>query len=124
MDDVTRRQSQPIPPNGDVPPPGTYALDPFHTFVTFGVRHLVLGKVHGRFDVFKGGFTIGDNPKALLGRFETTIDASSVDTQVKKRDDDLRSPRFFDVKTYPTIAFRGAGGQPVSTNRRAVEALD
>ncbi len=41
----------------------------------------------------------------------------------KKRDDDLRSPRFFDVKTYPTIAFRGAGGQPVSTNRWAVEAL-
>ena len=37
---------------------------------------------------------------------DVTIDASSVDTRVQMRDDDLRSPNFLDVQKYPTITFK------------------
>jgi len=37
---------------------------------------------------------------------EITIDASSVDTRVQMRDNDLRSPNFLDVQKYPTITFK------------------
>src|SRR3954447_4328837 len=32
-----------------LPAPGTYGLDPPHTFVYFAARHLVVGMVRGRF---------------------------------------------------------------------------
>jgi len=37
---------------------------------------------------------------------DITIDASSVDTRVQMRDNDLRSPNFLDVQKYPTITFK------------------
>jgi hypothetical protein len=44
---------------------------------------------------------------ANLGKssIQTTIDATSVDTRVEMRDNDLRSPRFLDAEKYPTITF-------------------
>jgi len=37
---------------------------------------------------------------------DATIDATSVDTRVDMRDNDLRSPKFLDVQKYPTITFK------------------
>jgi polyisoprenoid-binding protein YceI len=37
---------------------------------------------------------------------DVSIDVSSVDTRVEKRDYDLRSPNFFDVAKFPTITFK------------------
>ena len=39
-------------------------------------------------------------------QIDVTIDASSVDTRVQMRDNDLRSPHFLDVAKYPTITFK------------------
>jgi len=36
---------------------------------------------------------------------DVSIDGSSIDTRVEKRDNDLRSPNFFEVATFPTITF-------------------
>jgi len=36
---------------------------------------------------------------------DATIDTNSVDTRVEARDNDLRSPHFFDAQKYPTITF-------------------
>jgi hypothetical protein len=41
-------------PKGSLPPPGTYLLDPPHTFVYFDARHKVVGLVRGRFDKSSG----------------------------------------------------------------------
>jgi polyisoprenoid-binding protein YceI len=38
--------------------------------------------------------------------FELSIDVESIDTEVKMRDDHLKSPDFFDVKKYPKITFK------------------
>jgi polyisoprenoid-binding protein YceI len=37
---------------------------------------------------------------------DATIEATSVDTRVEMRDNDLRSPNFLDVAKYPTITFK------------------
>jgi polyisoprenoid-binding protein YceI len=48
---------------------------------------------------------------------DATIDASSVDTRVSMRDDDLRSPNYFDVAKYPTITFKSKSVQAVGEGK-------
>jgi len=38
-----------------------------------------------------------------------TIDATTVNTGVERRDKDLKSPNFFDVEKYPQITFKSTG---------------
>ena len=45
-----------------------------------------------------------------------TINASSVDTGIKDRDDHLRTADFFDVENYPTIEFRSKSIKPNGEN--------
>ncbi|MDB5937263.1 MAG: putative signal peptide protein [Massilia sp.] len=47
-----------------LPPPGTYALDPPHTFAYFDARHLIVGLVRGRFDKTTGTITVAQDPAA------------------------------------------------------------
>jgi polyisoprenoid-binding protein YceI len=83
---------------------GTWQIDPNHTAAQFSVRHLGVSTVRGAFTKVTGSakYDPADPSKAAL---EATIDANSVDTRVEMRDNDLRSPRFFDVQKYPTITF-------------------
>ena len=83
---------------------GTWQIDPNHTAAQFAVRHLGVSTVRGAFTKVSGSATYdpSDLSKTSL---EATIDATSVDTRVEMRDNDLRSPRFFDVQKYPTITF-------------------
>lgn len=93
----------------------TYKIDPVHTRVGFSVRHLGISNVKGVFDEFEGT-VVTDAGK--LKEATATIQAKSVNTRVSKRDEDLRSPQFFDVQKYPTITFKSkgveeAGGQTI-----------
>jgi polyisoprenoid-binding protein YceI len=40
---------------------------------------------------------------------DISIDTASINTQVARRDEDLRGPDFFDVKNFPTMSYRGRG---------------
>ena len=42
---------------------------------------------------------------------DATIEAASVDTRVEMRDNDLRSPNYFDAAKYPTITFKSKSVQ-------------
>jgi polyisoprenoid-binding protein YceI len=83
---------------------GDWQIDPNHTAAQFSVRHLGVSTVRGAFTKVSGSakYDPADPSKDSL---EATIDANSVDTRVEMRDNDLRSPRFFDVQKYPTITF-------------------
>ena len=85
----------------------TYTLDPEHSTVSFKVLHL-LTKVQGWFNASEGSFVYAPNQPEEW-KAEATIQAASIDTHVQKRDDHLRSPDFFDVAKYPTIAFKSTG---------------
>jgi polyisoprenoid-binding protein YceI len=47
-----------------------------------------------------------DDRNLTGSRIEATIDATTIDTGVDKRDEHLRSPEFFDVAKHPTITFK------------------
>jgi polyisoprenoid-binding protein YceI len=83
----------------------TWQIDPAHTNVEFTVRHMMISNVKGQFQKTSGTITInGSDPASAT--IDATIDASSVDTRVERRDTHLKSPDFLDVAKYPTITFK------------------
>jgi polyisoprenoid-binding protein YceI len=81
----------------------TYKIDPMHSNVGFGVTHMVINTVHGKFNEFSGTLTLeGASIKEATG----SIQAKSIDTGIERRDNHLRSPDFFDVAKFPTITFQ------------------
>lgn len=89
-----------------VPLPGVYVLDPVHTFAEFVTQHLVAGHVRGRFDQTTGQATIAEDP--TLSSLEVSVQTASISTHHGRRDEDLRSPRFFDVENFPTMTYRSS----------------
>ena len=83
----------------------TWQIDPNHTNVEFTVRHLMISNVKGQFEKTTGTITT-DTANPAASSIDATIDASSVNTRVAMRDDDLKSPDFLDVAKYPTITFK------------------
>jgi polyisoprenoid-binding protein YceI len=84
---------------------GTWQIDPNHSAAQFSVRHLGVSTVRGAFMKVSGSATY-DPADPGKNTVDVTIDASSVDTRVQMRDNDLRSPNFLDVQKYPTITFK------------------
>jgi polyisoprenoid-binding protein YceI len=95
----------------EIPPAGTYDIDPAHTTVEVIARHMMIAKVRGRFEEFSGHVVVAEDP----GRssFEVDIRAGSIDTSEEQRDTHLRSPDFLDVETWPSILVEGSGPQHV-----------
>jgi polyisoprenoid-binding protein YceI len=89
----------------------TWVIDPSHSTAEFGVKHLMVSTVRGRFGVISGQiqFDEGDVAKSSV---EVSIDVASVDTREEKRDAHLRSADFFDVETFPTITFKSTRVEP------------
>ena len=82
---------------------GSWQIDPNHSSAQFSVRHLGVSTVRGAFTKVTGKATYDSDPAKIS--LDATIDATSVDTRVEMRDNDLRSPNFLDVQKYPTITF-------------------
>src|ERR1700690_70798 len=83
----------------------TWQLDPPHSSAQFSVRHLGVSTVRGAFTKVSGS-VVYDPANLNKSSIPATIDASSVDTRVEMRDNDLRSPRFLDAQKFPTITFQ------------------
>jgi polyisoprenoid-binding protein YceI len=83
---------------------GTWQIDSNHTAAQFSVRHLGVSTVRGAFTKVSGSAKY-DPADPSKGSMDATIDTNSVDTRVEMRDNDLRSPRFFDAQKFPTITF-------------------
>jgi polyisoprenoid-binding protein YceI len=83
---------------------GTWQIDPNHTAAQFSVKHLGVSTVRGAFTKVTGSAKYDPADPSHLS-LDATIDTASVDTRVEMRDNDLRSPHFFDVQKYPTISF-------------------
>src|SRR5437870_9475977 len=82
----------------------TWEIDPAHTSVGFGVRHLMVSTVRGEFAKVSGTVQV-DEKDYTKAKIEATIDTASINTRVEKRDAHLKSPDFLDVAKYPTITF-------------------
>ena len=89
----------------------TFNFDANHASVMFQIRPL-MSKITGKFNAFEGAVQIDrDDPAASSVTF--TIETKSIDTANQRRDDDLRSPNFFDVASHPTITFESTSVKPL-----------
>ena len=92
----------------------TFVFDKAHSTIGFQVRHL-FSTVPGKFDDFTGTINYDEaNPEN--SSVEVTIKTASVNTGVKMRDDDLRSPNFFDAAKYPEITFKSKSVKMTGNN--------
>ena len=81
----------------------TWVPDKAHSEVDFTVLHMSLSNVRGHFGNIGGSVVL--SPDISKSSVNVTIDVGSVDTGVSARDNDLRSPNFFDVAQFPTATF-------------------
>ncbi len=82
----------------------SYTIDPKHTYPNFTINHLGFSTMHGRFGTTSGTLEL-DQAKGT-GSVNIVVDMASVDTGLKKRDDHLRSPDFFNAVEFPTMTFK------------------
>ncbi|PYI95834.1 MAG: hypothetical protein DME98_14925 [Verrucomicrobia bacterium] len=82
----------------------TYKFDSSGSAIGFTV-HQFLGTTHGKFTRFSGKIDV-DREHPENSSVTAQIDVRSIDTHIKKRDDHLRSPEFFNVEKFPQMTFK------------------
>ncbi len=91
-----------------------YTVDPAHSFSEFSIRHLVISNVKGGLPDISG--TILYNEKDVSkSSVEITLKVASINTNIKDRDDHLRSTEFFDAEKYPEITFKSSRVEQTET---------
>jgi polyisoprenoid-binding protein YceI len=81
-----------------------YQIDQARSTIGFRV-HQFLGTTNGKFTQFSGSIDL-DSQHPEHSSVSARIQVSSIDTGIKKRDDHLRSPEFFNVAKYREITFK------------------
>lgn len=69
--------------------------------VTFNIKNFGIN-TKGEFKGLKGAIQ-WDAANPSNSKFDVTIDAATIDTGIKSRDNDLRDEKYFDVKNHPVI---------------------
>ena len=82
----------------------TYQFDQARSTIGFRVRQF-LGTTNGKFTQFSGSIDL-DRQRPEHSSVSARIQVSSIDTRIKKRDDHLRSPEFFNAAKFPQITFK------------------
>jgi len=82
-----------------------WAMDKAHSRLNFNVTHLLVSDVEGKFKNFDVSVTSSkdDFTDAVI---ELSADISSINTDNDYRDNDLKSPNFFDATKFPTLSFK------------------
>ncbi len=98
----------------ELPSPGTWMFDPPHTAIRFIAKHVGMAHVHGRFTRFTGGIRVA--PDMRDSQVSVRIDAASITTGNRTRDNHLRSADFLDVERYRT-SISSAPGSSTGADR-------
>ncbi len=85
----------------------TWTIDATHSSLEFGVKHLMITTVKGRFGGVQGTVVLDESHTPATAAIDIVIDATSIDTRNEQRDNHLRSADFFDVAQFPTLRFVG-----------------
>lgn len=99
----------------------TFKIDPDHTSIVFKINHLGFANVFGMISGTEGQFVI-DDAKPANSSFEVTAKPETINTMVKKRDEHLKSPDFFNVKQHPLIKVKSTSVKSAGKNKYSVTA--
>lgn len=83
----------------------TWKNDPAHSRMEFTISHNLISELGGVFN----DYTItaeGTETDFSDATIDVVVQTKSVDTEVDKRDEHLRSPDFFDVDRFPEMRFK------------------
>jgi polyisoprenoid-binding protein YceI len=93
---------------------GSWKLNTERTSVSFRTRAAWIIRARGTLQAMDGTADVTADGR-VTG--EIVVDAASIDTNVKKRDDHLRSVDFFEVANHPTITFMVSEVRPELSGR-------
>ena len=83
----------------------TWTIDPVHTSVEFGVKHLNVSTFKGRFKTVGGTIQLNEaNPSSSSVTAE--IDANSIDIVAERLFGHVVSKDFLDTEQYPKLSFK------------------
>lgn len=86
---------------------GSFHLEPGSSKIEFSVPHFYgLMRVKGHFEGYSATLDLDAEPAITL-----TVDAASINTGNRKRDEHLRSKDFFTVAEHPVISFRSTSAE-------------
>ncbi len=97
----------------------TWKVDPAHTQVSFGITHMGISEVEGRFDKFDGTIVASEEDFSDA-KYEMVIEVPSINTGIEMRDNHLRNVDFFDAEKYPQMTFKSTSSEKVGENRYKV----
>ncbi|MBO0802016.1 MAG: YceI family protein [Nocardiopsaceae bacterium] len=86
-----------------LPEPGTWTIDPMHSFVEFTVEHFTVAFAHGIAAGPTGTIIIAGD--LLSSSVRASIDVSTLTTANKMRDEKILGPDVLDAERYPAIDF-------------------
>jgi polyisoprenoid-binding protein YceI len=89
-----------------------FLIDDQHSYIGFRIKYFGSSNVRGRFDKFKG--TAFYNPETGFISATLIIDANSINTGDKRRDEDLKQGAWFETAQFPTIIFSTTGTASLS----------
>ena len=82
----------------------TYMVDGAHSSIGFSVKHMMVSNVPGQFSQFDGTVAYAANDLAN-SKITVSIPVASINTNMPKRDEHLKSADFFDAAKFPMITF-------------------
>lgn len=84
----------------------TWTIDRAHSKIGFNVTHMAVSEVEGNFKDFNASLVTKAED---FDGAEITFSAktASIDTDIERRDNHLKSPDFFDAEKYPELSFKG-----------------
>ena len=97
----------------------TWKADPAHTQVSFGITHLGISEVEGRFNKFDGSI-VAAKEDFSDAKYEITIETSSIDTGIEMRDNHLKNADFFEVEKHPKMTFKSTSSKKTGKGKYKV----
>lgn len=91
----------------------TYTLDKYHSRVGFSVHHFGISHVEGNFKTFDATLE-ANKPDLSDAVISFTADVNSINTDVEYRDNDLKSPAYFDAVKFPTLSFKSTSFKKIA----------
>ncbi len=92
-----------------------WKVDPYHSSLNFNISHSGISIVNGKFLDYTGNLTT-DGEALTDANFDFNVKTKSINTNVERRDNHLRSADFFEVEKYPNMTFKStkilATGKP------------